>query len=97
MLQHDLDGHSPARPECPYCKQASLRETRAFRVPHSHETEKSGYHLACDFSGPHPPSVGGQTYAFIRAESTTSRDSLGLQSSRSANDTLVSLKGLILV
>ena len=74
MLQHDLDGHRPAtcRPDCPYCKQASLRETRAFRVPHSHRTEKSGYHLAGDFSGPHPPSVDGQTYAFIGVESTTS-------------------------
>ena len=64
MLQHDLDGHRPARPDCPYCKQAGLRETRAFRVPHSHRTEKTGYHLAGDFSGPHPPSVDGQTYAF---------------------------------
>ena len=45
MLQHDLDGHRLARPDFPYCKQASLRETRAFRVPHSHKTEKSGYHL----------------------------------------------------
>ena len=27
MLQHDLDGHRPARSDCPYCKQASLRET----------------------------------------------------------------------
>ena len=62
MLQHDLDGH---RPDCTYCEQASLRETSAFRVPHSHRIEKSGYHLAGDFSGPHPPSVDGQTYAFI--------------------------------
>ena len=53
MLQHDLDGHRPARPDCPYCKQAGLRETRAFRVPHSHRTEKTGYHLVGDFSGPH--------------------------------------------
>ena len=95
MLQHDLDGHRPARPDCPYCKQASLRETRAFRVPHSHRTEKSGYHLAGDFSGPHPPSVDGQTYAFIGVESTTSWGFVWLQNSRSATDTLVSLKEFV--
>ena len=39
MLQHDLDGHRPARSDCPYCKQAGLRETRAFKVPlRSHVT-----------------------------------------------------------
>jgi hypothetical protein len=72
-----------------------LREARAFRVPHSHRTEKSGYHLAGDFSGPHPPSVDGQTYAFIGVESTTSWGFVWLQNSRSATDTLVSLKEFV--
>ena len=36
MRQHDLDGHRPTRPDCPYCKHAGLRETRAVRVPHIH-------------------------------------------------------------
>ena len=90
MFQHDLDGHKPVRPDCPYRKQASLTETRAFRVPHSHITEKSGYHLAGYFCGPHPLSVDGQTYAFIGVESTTNWGFVWLQSSRPATDTLVS-------
>ena len=95
MLEHDLSGHRPARPDCPYCKQAGLRESRAFRVPHSHRADESGYHLAGDFSGPHTPSVDGHTYAFIGVESTSSWGFVWLQSSRSAVDTLVSLKEFV--
>ena len=95
MLQHDLDGHRPARSDCTYCKQASLRQTRAFRVPRSHRTEKSCYHLAGDFSDPHPPSVDGQTYAFIGVEFAISWGFVWLQNSRSATDTLVSLKEFV--
>ena len=38
MLQHDLDGHRPSRHDCPYCKQAWLRESRAFRVVNGYPT-----------------------------------------------------------
>ena len=72
-----------------------MREARAFRVHHSHRTDKSGYHLAGDFSGPHPPCVDGQTFAFIGVESTTSWGFVWLQTSRSAADTLVSLKEFV--
>ena len=92
IRQHLLDGHRHFSAECPWCVQARLRKKRAMRMPFGGRRMESGYGVSCDFSGPHEPDVDGFTIGFIAVEVRSSKDFVGLQTSRSTPSTLVSLK-----
>ena len=56
MHSHDLNGHRPSHPKCPYCTQGTLRERKAFRLS-EHTRPPNTLSLAGDMSGPHEPGV----------------------------------------
>ena len=92
MLEHDLDGHRPNRGDCPYCVQAGLRERKATRIVDPPTRDPLKLRLAGDFSGPHEPGVTGAKQALVLVECTHGYGYVGLQASRSASESLESLK-----
>jgi hypothetical protein len=92
LKQHCMDGHRHFSSFYPWCVQARLRKKRALRVSHGNRSLKSGYGVGCDFTGPFDPDVDGLTLALVVVEVRSSKGFIGLQTSRSASDTLVSLK-----
>jgi hypothetical protein len=91
MLAHDMAGHRPHNPKCPYCVQAGMRERGAYRLA-SHDRKEGELSLAGDMSGPHDPGVTGSTWAFVGVEIISKYGFVALQESKSAADTLDSLK-----
>ena len=94
MLAHDLSGHRPHNPKCPYCVQGSMRERRATRVE-DHNRPPNTLSLSGDLTGPHEPGVTGSKWAFVGVEITSKYGCVGLQQSKSAPNTLESLKEFV--
>ena len=92
LQQHCNDGHRPYNAKCPWCVSAGMRSKKAISVAHSDRVCEKGYSVSADFSGPFEPDVDGNTQAFIGVEVVTSKGFVGLQLTRSAADTLESLK-----
>ena len=69
-----------------------MRSKKAVSVPHSSMVCEKGYSVSIDFSGPFEPDVDGNTQALVGVEVVTSKGCVGLQHTRSAADTLESLK-----
>ena len=92
LARHYLDGHRHFNAQCPWCVQARLRKKRAVRIPLGGHALQSGYGVSCDFSGPFDPDVDGFTLALVVVEVRSSKGFVGLQTSRSASETLMSLK-----
>jgi hypothetical protein len=92
MNVHCAHGHKPYSAKCPYCLQAMRKAHSARRVPHSDRQLQPGSNVSGDFSGPHPTDVDGNVYAFVGVEMAHSVGAVLLQKSRSALDTLCSIK-----
>ena len=90
--QHCRDGHRPYNAKCPWCVAGGMRAKQAFRVPRTDRVCERGYAVSADFSGPFDPDVDGNTQAFIGVDLESSKGFVGLQQSRSAADTLESVK-----
>ena len=90
--QHCADGHRPYNVKCPWCVSAGMRSKKAISVSHSDRVCDKGYSVSVDFSGPFEPDVDGNTQALVGVEIVTSKGFVGLQHTRSAADTLESLK-----
>ena len=91
MHNHDLNGHRPSHPKCPYCAQGTLRERKALRLS-GHTRPPNTLSLAGDMSGPHEPGVYGSRWAFVGIEIMSKYGYVGLQDSKGASETLDSLK-----
>ena len=92
LEQHCADGHRPYNVKCPWCVSAGMRSKKAISVAHSDRVCEKGYSVSVDFSGPFEPDVDGNTQALVGVEVVTSKGFVGLQQTRSAADTLESLK-----
>jgi hypothetical protein len=71
-----------------------MRSKKAISVPHSDRVCEKGYSESVDFSSPFEPDIDGDTHALVGVEVVTSKDFVGLQQTRSAADTLESLRDL---
>ena len=92
LVQHCADGHRPYNVNCPWCVSGAMRAKKANRVARSDRVCERGYSISGDFSGPFEPDVDGNTQAFVGVEVVSSKGFVGLQQSRSASDTLESIK-----
>ena len=91
-MQHCTDGHRPYNAKCPWCVSAGMRAKNANRVARSDRVCERGYSISREFSGPFEPDVDGNTQAFVGVEIVSPKGFVGLQLSRSALDTLESIK-----
>lgn len=94
MLQHQIDGHYPYNPKCPWCVQGKLKARKAVRKVREASLTPGGLTVAVDYSGPHPKGVAGCTYAFIGVELESDWGYVGLSDNRSDKTTLNSLQDL---
>jgi hypothetical protein len=92
LRKHLCEGHRPYSDKCPWCVRANLRERRAVRKVKDSKVSPNGYTIDSDFSGKHEPCIDGYTYAYVGVEVGSGYGYVGLQNSRSATDTVESVK-----
>jgi hypothetical protein len=92
LEQHCIDGHRPYCAQCPWCVAAGMRAKRANRVPRTDRVCDRGHAVSVVFLGPFEPDVDGFTQALIGVELESSKGFVGLQETRSAADTLESIR-----
>ena len=69
-----------------------MRERKAVRKVRDSKVNPNGYTVDSDFSGKHAPNIDGFVYACIGVEVESGYGLVALQYSRSATDTLVSIR-----
>jgi hypothetical protein len=69
-----------------------MRSKKAISVAHSARVCEKGYGVSVGFSGPFEPDDDGNTLALVGVEVITSKGFVGVQQTRSAADTLESLR-----
>ena len=92
LRKHLVEGHRPYSDRCPWCVRANLRERKAVRKVRDSKVNPNGYTVDSDFSGKHEPDIDGFVYAYIGVEIESGYGFVALQYSRSATDTLVSIR-----
>ena len=93
MAEHERQGH-PYRKDCPWCVQGRLRQKQ-----HLHQIAGSGTVLAgstvkVDLTGPYEPGVTGSTWALVGVHEESDWGYVGLQQSKAAAASLVSIQSL---
>ena len=93
MLQHSLDGHI-YRDDCPWCVQSRLKARRATRKVRESYLNPAGVSVVSDFSGPHEMDVSGNRFSQMIVDLDSGWGHVGLQETRTANDTLDTIKDM---
>ena len=92
LRQHCIDGHRPYHSGCPFCVRANTRERAAHTQLRESYADPNGYVLQSDFSGPHAQDIDGHTQVYVGVDASTGYGYVGLLKSRSASETLESIK-----
>ena len=93
MVKHQLDGH-PYDSRCPWCVQGRLKQKQHFRQVPGSGTDSAGATVKVDLTGPYEPGVTGSTWALVGVHEESDWGYVGLQQSKSARATLVSVQDL---
>jgi len=95
MLEHRLSGHSRFSSQCPECARGKLRARQAFRkLVGAAKANPAGRAISIDFTGPHSKGVLGGVWGLIGVEMEHEWGYVGIQSDRTAANTLKSIQDL---
>ena len=87
MAEHERQGY-PYRKDCPWCVQGRLKQKQ-----HFHQIAGSGT-VKVDLTGPYEPGVTGSTWALVDVHEESDWGYVGLQQSKAAAASLVSIQSL---
>ena len=93
LIQHCREGHPYSR-KCPWCVQGKMREKQHRRQAVGSHRNAAGSSYKGDLSGEHTEGVTGSTWMFVGVHIATGWGSVGLQRSKSAKETLVSIQSM---
>ena len=93
MAEHERQGH-PYRKDCPWCVQGRLRQKQHCRQVAGSGTALAGSTVKVDLTGPYEPGVTGSTWALVGIHEESDWGYVGLQQSKAAAASLVSIQSM---
>ena len=93
MSEHEKQGH-PYRKDCPWCVQGRLRQKQHCRQTAGSGTVLAGSTVKVDLTGPYEPGVTGSTWALVGVHEESDWGYVGLQQSKAAAASLVSIQSM---
>jgi hypothetical protein len=93
MQQHELKGR-PYDKRCPWCVQGRLKPKQHLQQLAGSGTEMAGSTVKVDLTGPYEPGVTGSTWALVGVHEESDWGYVGLQQSKAASASLVSIQSL---
>ena len=93
MSEHEKQGH-PYRKDCTWCVQGRLRQKQHCRQTAGSGTILAGSTVKVDLTGPYESGVTGSTWALVGVHEESDWGYVGLQQSKAAAASLVSIQSM---